>query len=721
MKNQNLWDMFGLIDDELLEEADPYRINPPKKVSSNRFYKIISIVICALLVLNIAIFVPLGIKLNKDGGLGAGGTGGAGGSGEQDKVIIECIQNVTNLQVGKPDGTKNTIKLSSPIVGTASEYEDLVKALEEISNGRISSLEYGSPEHPFKEEIKDENDSYVETTDNQVAGVIEGDLIKRSDKYIYYLSDDTVKIYSIEKNDSKIISVNNLEGYIEAIENALEIPKQGAGAKTVVEPLNGKSQCEEIFLSPDCKTISVVLKIRKYMSSDIYGNENIELDEVYIDYTVLLSLNVEDPENVYLNNVTTLVGEYKEMRLLNGEFVLFTKFTPRARELAVPQYNDGDGFVLFPLEKIEQPSQYTTESYTLAFRIDGGEYKVKDCKAYASYDGHIYVSGDNIYLTRSYYETVYYDKEAASPEVKYVLVEKPDGTKKYEAVISPIPDNWEQYDGKLYKKQERITDILKVSFKNGKLGTADVVTVSGYLKDRYSLSQNGDILYVVTSEQTHHSYRAGEMGTKTTVIDESASVYCIDINAMAQISSVEDFAPKGEKVMAVKFEGAHAYVCTATEKTDPVFYFDLTYPAKITYSDTGTIPGFSTSLIDYGNGKLLGIGQDENSNVKVEIYEKVGNQVKITDTYIIDGFTSTDYKAYYVNRELGLFGFGIWDYSRDQVSKYVMLQIKNGYISEVFNVSLRGDNSTKRAVYIDGYFYLVSEGDFTAKEKQVTK
>ena len=617
---------------------------------------------------------------------------------------------------------KNTIKLSSPIVGTASEYEDLVKALEEISNGRISSLEYGSPEHPFKEQIKDENESYVETTDNQVAGIIEGDLIKRSDKYIYYLSDQTIKIYSIEKNDSKIISVNNLEGYVEAIENALEIPNQKSVAKALVEPLNKKSQCKEIFLSSDCKTVSVVLEISKHLSSDIYGISNANLNEnMYIDYTVLLSLNVEDPENVYLNNVTTLFGKYKEMRLLNGEFVLFTKFTPKARELAIPQYNDGNGFVLFPLEKIEEPSQYTTESYTLAFRIDSSEYKVNDCNAYASYDGHIYVSGDNIYLTRSYYEVVYYDKAPAPPTIKYVLSEQADGTKKYETIVETIPEGWEEYDGKLYKKQERRTDILKVSFKNGKLSTTDVVTVSGYLKDRYSLSQNGGILYAVTSEQLSESYRSGETGTKTTLIDESASIYCIDVNVMAQISSVEGFAPKGEKVMAVKFEGAHAYVCTATEKTDPVFYFDLTYPAKITYADTGTIPGFSTSLIDYGNGKLLGIGQDESSNVKVEIYEKVGNKVNIVDTYKIDGFASTDYKAYYVNREYGLFGFGIWDYSRDEVSKYVMLQIKNGYITEIFNVALRGDNSTKRAVYVDGCFYLLSEGDFTAKEKQISK
>ncbi len=40
--------------------------------------------------------------------------------------------------------------------------------------------------------------SYVEVTDNQVAGVIEADIVKRSDRYIYHLLDGSLRVYTIE-------------------------------------------------------------------------------------------------------------------------------------------------------------------------------------------------------------------------------------------------------------------------------------------------------------------------------------------------------------------------------------------------------------------------------------------------------------------------------------------------------------------------------------------
>ena len=46
-------------------------------------------------------------------------------------------------------------------------------------------------------------ENYQEVTDNQVQGVIEGDLIKRSDKYIYYLHQDRLAVYSIAGADSE--------------------------------------------------------------------------------------------------------------------------------------------------------------------------------------------------------------------------------------------------------------------------------------------------------------------------------------------------------------------------------------------------------------------------------------------------------------------------------------------------------------------------------------
>ena len=87
------------------------------------------------------------------------------------------------------------------------------------------------------------------------------------------------------------------------------------------------------------------------------------------------------------------------------------------------------------------------------------------------------------------------------------------------------------------------------------------------------------------------------------------------------VAKVERFAPKGETVRSVRFDGDYAYVCTAIQLTDPVFFFDLSDLSNITYKDTGTISGFSTSLVDLGDGFLMGIGVGSlSTTLKVEIY-----------------------------------------------------------------------------------------------------
>lgn len=699
--NKNLQNMFELIDDEFLEEADPVKASieeiPSKK--SSLFLKITSIVACALLILNIAIIVPIGIKLGLsdtnsqiDGDI----SGAGGGDGNQSSPSI--IQKPTDLQFGTPNGNK-TITLSTPIVGVPNEYADLINELEKVSGGKIGSIESGRPDLDENDETEIDEDIRREPTLNQAIGATEGDLIKRSDKHIYYLNESTVMIYSFEGTSLSAISERSLDEYIESINQALDISSKQEEKSSLN---NGdKWECRELFLSNDFKTVTVVLEISKMLPAHIYGTNNTLKADDSLEYTVLISLNVEDPSYVYVNNVTALFGKYRDSRLVNGEHLVFTEFTPRLKEISIPQYSDGEGFKYFATEKIDAPSKYTTESYLLAFRIDGGSYKVKDAHAYASYDGEIYVSGNNIYLTREYLSEIYSNKEAVPNK--------------------NAQEGWEIYDGHVYSVKEKTTDILRVSCENGAFKTVDTVTVKGYLNNRHSMSQIEENLFLVTTEKTYHYYRLGKSGTKisTQEVPSNASLFCIDINKMAELSCDLRFAPDGTIVRAVKFDGTHVYVCTSEEKTDPVFNFDITYPGKITHTNTDELPGFSTTLIDYGNGKLLGIGEDGNGKIKVELYEKSENKVNIVDSYIADGGYSTDYHAYYVDKENGFFGFGTWSYSKGMlISKYVILEINNGRLAEVASKILRGENSLKRAVYVDGYFYLISDSEFVVVERK---
>ena len=121
----------------------------------------------------------------------------------------------------------------------------------------------------------------------------------------------------------------------------------------------------------------------------------------------------------------------------------------------------------------------------------------------------------------------------------------------------------------------------------------------------------------------------------------------------------------GEEATAVRFDGVYAYVCTAEviTLTDPVYFFDLSDLSNITYTDTGTIDGFSTSLIQLEDGYLLGIGYNEERNLKIEIYEETESGVQSVCTYEKACGFSEVYKSYFIDREKNLIGLATTEWA----------------------------------------------------------
>ena len=153
--------------------------------------------------------------------------------------------------------------------------------------------------------------------------------------------------------------------------------------------------------------------------------------------------------------------------------------------------------------------------------------------------------------------------------------------------------------------------------------------------------------------------------------------------------------------------------------SDPVFFFDLTDLDNITYKDTGTIEGFSTSLVNFGNGKLLGIGRANWNTFKVEIYEETDKGVTGFCKYKLQNANySTIYKSYYIDRENQLIGLGINTYNLNggQQQRYIVLYFDGYNLVEVANISLNGEAELQRGVYVNGYMYMFGENDFKVKK-----
>ena len=183
----------------------------------------------------------------------------------------------------------------------------------------------------------------------------------------------------------------------------------------------------------------------------------------------------------------------------------------------------------------------------------------------------------------------------------------------------------------------------------------------------------------------------------------NASLYCIDVTSFDIVASVIDFAPPNEEINSVRFDKECAYVCTAIQVSDPVFFFDLSDINNITYKDTGTIPGFSNSLINMGNGYLLGIGRGDLWDLKIEIYEETETGVEAVCDYNPNYDFSTVYKSYYVDRENQLIGMGVRD---REGSRYILVHFDGCELIELVNVELDGYLDNMRGVFIDGYMYM---------------
>jgi hypothetical protein len=147
------------------------------------------------------------------------------------------------------------------------------------------------------------------------------------------------------------------------------------------------------------------------------------------------------------------------------------------------------------------------------------------------------------------------------------------------------------------------------------LGSA---TIPGRLLNQYSMSDfSGHLRVATTSGQ---AYYAGT-GQRSS---SSSAVYVLDDNTLKVVGSVSGLG-KGQQIYAVRFVGPLAYVVTF-QLTDPLYVLDLSDPAVPRTSGELELTGYSNYLQQVGDGRLVGVGQEANSQGRV-----AGMQVSLFD------------------------------------------------------------------------------------------
>lgn len=552
--------------------------------------------------------------------------------------------------------------------GPKNNFQYITGLLEGLFVGKKNSAGVDLAPPPPTDNLSG-NGNYVEATDNQVEGVVESDLFKMTDKYIFRLGYKTVYDSPQDKYSrlSEVVRVYSIEKENTALVAEIELPKF-EGEKNVFE--------SEMFLSSDCNTLTI---IKEYYYENSGSNIGV------------ISLDVSDVNNISVKNKVSIEGGLNTSRMVDGKLILVTEFYFQKAAMDysdpssfVPTIDRGDGPECIKFEDIIYPEKITGTRYSVVAMLDEENLELLGANALLNFNSTVYISKNNIYITREY-------------------TKETPGQKKEEYI------------------SEDMSDIAVINYSGERLEECGVITVKGRMKDQYSFDELDGYLRVVTTTENRVEQIQGE--TVGFTRKRNVSLYIFDLADNSLAHKVEDFAIEGEEATAVRFRGDELYVCTAevVNFTDPVYFFDLSNYENITYNDTGIIEGFSTSLIDLGEGFLLGIGMSGVTSSKVEIYEEQGDSVVSVDAFEFIGSYSTEYKSYLVNREQNIFGFAVDGYVDDDNAnasalsrRYILLQFDGYKLRVLASLEIpEMEAYSARAAFIDGYLYITTNYGIT--------
>ena len=652
-----------------------------RKIKATRFIAL-GCVLALILALNLTLFVPYT-------------TGGYNISKYKGSEYYDLMDTIGNLTYGKYK-TNNFREwgLAEKAKGSFAEAPGVDR---EPSQGAQSAPESPSPDG--SSDPSTSAPSYEEVTNNQVNGVIEGDLFKRSNEYVWYLATAygsngrgySLRTYSIAKK---------------ALVNEYYIAPEG--------DTYFLAEAGEMFLSSDCSTITIFAMCRTSLTRMLY--------------TEAISIDVSNPLSPKETGRKYVTGGYVSARSVNGTFLLVTAFNLGRRpdfsheENFLPQAGELEDLHSFPMDDIYLPENATSARYTVIVSMTG-DLALIDSAALFSYTSEIYVSQNYLFAARQ---------------------------------VTTTYDVHEQYLDYGYMTKD--TEITCYSYSEGDLDCKGTIKAKGEIVNQYSMDEYENVLRVFTTSQNRFTYygtgyvtmdgfytREGDLIENIKDLTPNlntlpeCNLYCFDLNSFELLAKVENFSDPNESVKSVRFDGNKAYVCTAEVNfhydfsgsyelfepiiTDPVFEFDLSDYNNITSKDTGTISGYSMSLIKFTDDTLLGIGYgDKFDTLKIEIYRTVDSSViPVAKFEMYDVIFSSSFKAYFIDAEHGLIGLGIrdWNQGEGYKNEYWLLQ----YDGEKLNLIEKAkwgfyysDLDMMRACYIDGEVFIIGENVFEVLE-----
>lgn len=388
------------------------------------------------------------------------------------------------------------------------------------------------------------------STNVQVEGVDEADLVKTDGNFIYQINKGTLTItQAIPANQMKLMSSTTftkdnftpIDFYI--TENKLVLIGSGwTEPRPVPQPIQPT--------------------LEKMIAPPYYSGEETTRAIIYdcSDKTKLVKVRELEVKGNYLTS--RRIGQ--TLYLISNNYLRY--YQPQ-EAVPLPAYKDsaaGTQFITIPCEKIRYFPRCDYSSYivTAALEIDQPSQKAQ-IETYLGTAENVYASTNNLYIA--------------------VTASQPQGPVIMDSAISNQPQS--------------SMNIYRFSLQNKQLTYAAAGSVPGRIVNQFSMDEYNSFFRIAT---TSDKYTENTSNT-------SNNIYVLD-EALQMKGKIEDIAP-GELIYSARFMSNRVYLVTF-RTVDPFFVIDLTNPAQPKILGKLKIPGYSNYLHPYDENHIIGFGKD---------------------------------------------------------------------------------------------------------------
>lgn len=493
------------------------------------------------------------------------------------------------------------------------------------------------------------------STNIQVEGVDEADIVKNDGKYIYLVKGNTVRVVEAYP----VADMKELDKVQFDDKDFYPTDMYVDGNRLVVVGSVYGSLYDRPYMNQSAKMMPIIA------DNYYYGN----VTKMYIfditDHSKITKLRDLSYEGSYTSS--RKIGNMVYMVINKSEFVYALPAGWTEREV-VPLKEDsnvGKADVITKCENIMYlPGSNSTNYIVLAgVPIDKVDAKTVEEVVVGS-TGNTYASTKNLYVAEQKYSWFYYNDA----------------------------DNQEQ------------TTVHKFNLNSEDINYVGKNDVPGHIINQFSMDEYKDNFRIATT--TGHAWDSEKKST--------SGIYTLDAN-LKSLGRVDGIAP-GEEIYSTRFVGDRAYMVTF-KKVDPFFVIDLADATNPKILGKLKIPGFSDYLHPYDENHIIGFGKDAvdagedetlmrdldfawYQGIKIAMFDvtDVSNPVEMFKTSIGDRGTSSpllyNHKALLFDKAKGLMAFPVTVYEISQALKDDPKTPASTYGSPVFqgayvyNVSL---------------------------------